>query len=209
MGNNEGTVTKDCQAYQEAENCFSSCDSGSNTNFNADRRYNQFPDTTQVVGINPDQIDQIKDFMMNHGSMVIAMYADGGFFSYSGGVYTEPAPGNSVNHALVCVGWEGSNWICKNSWGTGFGESGFIKFPMGQNVINEMEAQWTGMQFLDCAHEFDAHANQSCRRYTYTYTCTSSVFKKVYFIMKIGYFALFVMVFESKDKILTIFHVFL
>ena len=157
--NGEGTVTRDCQAYQEQENCFSSCDAGSNTNFEADKRYNQFPDTTQVVGINPDQIGDIKDFMMNHGSMVIAMFAEGAFFSYSGGVYTSQVQGSGVNHALVCVGWEGNNWICKNSWGAGFGENGFIRFPIGQGVLNEMEAQWTGMQFLECEHGFDAHAN--------------------------------------------------
>jgi hypothetical protein len=51
------------------------------------------------------------------------------FFAYGGGVYEyvwgEPVGG----HAVAIVGWDDADqaWICKNSWGEGFGEQGYFR----------------------------------------------------------------------------------
>jgi cathepsin L len=41
---------------------------------------------------------------------------------------------HSLNHAVFAVGYESdSHWIIKNSWGTSWGESGYVRIGMGSN----------------------------------------------------------------------------
>ncbi|XP_031481829.1 ervatamin-B-like [Nymphaea colorata] len=62
----------------------------------------------------------------------VAIAVDATMFQfYSQGVFTGPC-GNNLNHAVTIVGYgttvEGSNyWLVKNSWGTEWGEEGYIK----------------------------------------------------------------------------------
>ena len=39
--------------------------------------------------------------------------------------------GTSVNHGVLAVGLSDNFWLIKNSWGTGWGESGFIRIARG------------------------------------------------------------------------------
>lgn len=48
---------------------------------------------------------------------------------YSSGVFSNCAA--RINHAVLLVGVVGGNWKIKNSWGTGWGESGFIRLAGG------------------------------------------------------------------------------
>lgn len=48
---------------------------------------------------------------------------------YSSGVFSNCA--KSINHAVLLVGVVGGNWKIKNSWGTGWGEQGFIRLAGG------------------------------------------------------------------------------
>lgn len=48
---------------------------------------------------------------------------------YSSGVFSNCAA--SINHAVLLVGVSSNNWKIKNSWGTGWGESGFIRLASG------------------------------------------------------------------------------
>ena len=49
---------------------------------------------------------------------------------YTGGVFNNC--GASINHAVLLVGADGSgNWKVKNSWGTGWGEQGYIRLAPG------------------------------------------------------------------------------
>jgi len=53
------------------------------------------------------------------------------FFSYSSGVYKQTSSTKAGGHAVEIVGWghDSTNdyWIVKNSWGTGWGESGYVR----------------------------------------------------------------------------------
>mmetsp|Transcript_4101 Transcript_4101/g.8323 ORF Transcript_4101/g.8323 Transcript_4101/m.8323 type:complete len:375 (-) Transcript_4101:90-1214(-) len=49
---------------------------------------------------------------------------------YTGGVLSDLDCGRSVNHAVTIVGYTQSEWIIKNSWGTGWGEEGYIRLDM-------------------------------------------------------------------------------
>ncbi|XP_058724246.1 senescence-specific cysteine protease SAG12-like [Vicia villosa] len=52
------------------------------------------------------------------------------FHAYKEGIYTGPC-GKFINHALLIVGYgesEGKKyWLIKNSWGTGWGENGYMR----------------------------------------------------------------------------------
>jgi C1A family cysteine protease len=68
--------------------------------------------------------------LLNYAPVGVLIYADSGFMSYSSGVYSGcPAfetSYNSINHAVILIGYDASgNWIIKNQWNTGWGESGF------------------------------------------------------------------------------------
>jgi C1A family cysteine protease len=58
--------------------------------------------------------------------------------SYSGGVLTADQCGQDLDHAVQAVGYSGLDangyWIVRNSWGTSWGENGFIRLQMASNT---------------------------------------------------------------------------
>jgi KDEL-tailed cysteine endopeptidase len=71
--------------------------------------------------------------------VAIGIAASGDFASYRSGVFTGPCPGGR-NHAVLIVGYgtdaatRRDYWLIKNSWGPGWGESGYIRIQ--RNVPN-------------------------------------------------------------------------
>lgn len=65
------------------------------------------------------------------------------FHLYSSGVYNEPAcktDDDHLDHAVVVVGYGTTDdnldyWIVRNSWGTSWGEDGYIR--MSRNLKNQ------------------------------------------------------------------------
>ena len=77
----------------------------------------------------------IKQAIYSHGPVAAAVCVGSGFQYYSGGVFqTEECwQSGGVNHAIVLVGWNDSEqaWILRNSWGPGWGESGYMRIGYG------------------------------------------------------------------------------
>jgi hypothetical protein len=99
--------------------------------------------TTDGNGVASTQ--DIKNCMVQYGPIGCAVDA-GGFDSYSGGVFQ--GRGHSIDHDVILVGWHddpqistGGYWIMLNSWGTGWGEQGYMKIAYGSNDIGT-EAIW-------------------------------------------------------------------
>lgn len=63
----------------------------------------------------------------------IAIWAEDTFSMYRGGVMPCGTPDGSkqVNHAVAAIGWDASAFIVKNSWGTGWGDEGFVRLASG------------------------------------------------------------------------------
>ncbi|KAI1902309.1 hypothetical protein AGOR_G00043440 [Albula goreensis] len=62
------------------------------------------------------------------------------FHNYRGGLYNEPlCSSKTTNHAVLVVGYgtdKGQDyWLVKNSWGTGWGEKGFIRMARNKNNL--------------------------------------------------------------------------
>jgi cathepsin L len=86
----------------------------------------------------------IKMALCQHGPLSIAVDADEGFLAYSNGVYqgfkssksTDPND-YSINHAILLIGWDDSKhaWLIKNSWGTAWGENGYMWIDYDYNNV--------------------------------------------------------------------------
>lgn len=79
-----------------------------------------------------------KNVIATKGPVVggMAVYSD--FFSYKSGVYRHVTGGLSGYHAISVVGYDDDLkcWICKNSWGTGWGDNGWFKIGYGECMMD-------------------------------------------------------------------------
>ena len=69
----------------------------------------------------------------------IAIEADTRYFqSYSGGVLTSSSCGTNLDHGVLIVGYGTENgqkyWLVKNSWGTTWGENGYVKIARSDST---------------------------------------------------------------------------
>jgi hypothetical protein len=84
-------------------------------------------------------VDAIKTAIMTYGVVDAAVWSSSAaFVAYAGGIYNDSlttCPDNicyyaDTDHAISLVGWneeEGGYWILRNSWGTDWGESGYMR----------------------------------------------------------------------------------
>jgi len=88
------------------------------------------------TGSSVPTVNQIKQALCDHGPLAVAMMATPLFIGYTGGVYNE-AGVTGINHAVTIIGWDDtkSAWLVKNSWGTGWGMSGYFWIHYGSNNI--------------------------------------------------------------------------
>lgn len=84
----------------------------------------------------------MKEAIAKHGPLVATVFVDEAFQSYTGGVFDESSP-QRPNHAIVIAGWDDARraWHVRNSWGTGWGEDGYIWVKYGTSSIGYL-ASW-------------------------------------------------------------------
>jgi papain like protease len=129
---NKGVTEESCVPYVAVNSDCSSCaDREQRTMFVTD--WQEIID----IGARKAHIDTV-------GPVVacMAIYTD--FFSYKRGVYHHVTGELVGYHAVCCVGYSESEncWICKNSWGGGWGDRGFFKIAYGEAEMESTFAMY-------------------------------------------------------------------
>ena len=95
---------------------------------------------TGFVDLPAGDEEKLKIALATQGPISIAIDAGNpSFMQYQGGVYSEPSCGNAMDeldHAVLLVGYGtdkkfGDYWLIKNSWGTEWGEDGYVRMKRG------------------------------------------------------------------------------
>ncbi|MCI1640283.1 MAG: C1 family peptidase, partial [Bacteroidales bacterium] len=83
-------------------------------------------------------IEDMKEWLSCNGPLVTGFNVYQDFFSYKSGVYRHVKGEQKGGHCISCVGYDDKKeaWICKNSWGTGWGEHGYFLIGYGQCGID-------------------------------------------------------------------------
>lgn len=144
-----GIITEECMIY-EADDSVSCGDKSS------DWRKHLIPiaDYGYWRCDYPEDVDAIKTELINKGPLVTYFEVTGSFAQW-GGTHHSPddyypfEQGTSANHAVIIVGYKddpsignGGYWICKNSWGTGWGYNGYFNIEYGSLNIDNIEITW-------------------------------------------------------------------
>ena len=90
-------------------------------------------------------VSQAKEWIATRGPLVTGMEVCSDFFYYCGGVYVPEYGDGAGFHAICVVGYDDVEgcWICKNCWGTEWGESGWFKIAYGECGIGSSFAFYT------------------------------------------------------------------
>ncbi|KAL0849602.1 hypothetical protein ABMA28_013861 [Loxostege sticticalis] len=100
--------------------------------------------TAQVTGCRNFAVaseEDLKQTLAQVGPLSIALAASS-WNHYTGGIYDASMCDQNIDHAVLLVGYGTENgkpyWTIKNSWGSQWGESGYIRISRNQNTCNLM-----------------------------------------------------------------------
>ena len=135
---NSGVVTEACWPYTSGGGdsgvCRKTCTGSGQT-------WTKYKCKTGSV-VHPTSISGIQTELYNNGPMEAAFTVYEDFFNYKSGVYYHVSGGMAGGHAIKMLGWGHDSasgldyWLCANSWGTSWGDSGFFKIKQGDCGIN-------------------------------------------------------------------------
>ena len=132
--------------------------------------------------------DQIKQAIFDNGSVFATYYHENN--CYSNGAYYNSANENNLDHAISIVGWddnfdktnfnsqptENGAWLIKNSWGPGFGNSGYFWMSYEESSLGYVYSfDFTKNDHLGI-YQYDGTQNPLCRA-SITYTNIADVYK--------------------------------
>jgi len=83
-------------------------------------------------------VENIKNAIYTYGAVSAAVYVDSNFQAYTSGVMNSCKKSvRWTNHAIQLCGWDDAKgaWLLKNSWGTGWGENGFMWMAYNCNLV--------------------------------------------------------------------------
>ena len=125
---NKGVVDEACYPYvARDQNCTGLCNDASSR-------------ITKITGWREiKNIDGMMTWLSTKGPLVACYTVYSDFFAYKSGIYKRTAGSSRRGgHCVSVVGYNKTQryWICKNSWGTGWGDKGYFKIAFGQVGID-------------------------------------------------------------------------
>ena len=133
--------------------------------------------------------DQIKQAIFDNGSVFATYYDQGNYYGNKNSYYN-PDKKNILNHAISIVGWddnfdktnfnsqptENGAWLIKNSWGPGFGDSGYFWMSYEESSLGYVYSfDFTKNDHLGI-YQYDGTQNPLCSA-SITYTNIADVYK--------------------------------
>ena len=122
-----GVIPEDCMPYEADDTipCEAKCGNWREQLFGI-KSYKKLP---------RGDVNAIKEALINYGPLPATMEVYSDFYpNWNGGVYQQTSDEFVFGHVITIVGfndnWGGENegyWICKNSWGTEWGENGWFR----------------------------------------------------------------------------------
>ena len=143
----DGVADEDCLPYDPALDCSDRCSNWSH-------RVYKVTSHGTYDGPGATYRTNVMNSCENYGPIAVWMMVYSDFWGYSGGIYIKsPSATEEGGHFVNIVGWGTSGgtdyWICKNSWGTGWGVNGYFYIRRGTNESRiEEQAYWLTPQNL-------------------------------------------------------------
>ena len=96
-------------------------------------------------------MDSIKKALIEHGPLAICAHLYKDLYYYHGGIYHHRWGRRAGGHVMMLAGYDDYNqcWIVKNSWGTSWGEDGWVRIAYDSLDIAEWYGKGTGIMYLD------------------------------------------------------------
>lgn len=123
----EGVVAEACCPYQANDNV--ACPNCPRAFKIPTFRYSQF-----VLG----DVTNAKWAVENYGPLAVSMTVYADFYDYKVGIYQHASGANEGEHVVLLYGYDDSTtppcWLCKNSWGTDWGEQGHFRIAQTEGI---------------------------------------------------------------------------
>ncbi len=86
----------------------------------------------------------LKQALYDYGPFYIAICAGSNLQNAKGTTIVTASDGTSLNHAVTLVGWDDDNgcWLIKNSWGTSYGDKGYVRVKYGISGVGGSAARY-------------------------------------------------------------------
>lgn len=143
-------------------------------------------------------VNQMKANLVNNGPQITGMAVYRDFFSYASGIYKHVTGDLAGYHCVCVVGYDDQNeyWICKNSWGTNWGEAyggerGWFRIKYGECGIENVFGMWNMVvpkQIVDPCQAYLKRASYYLALYRKTsnrrYLCLYYRYMAAYYLCK-------------------------
>ena len=100
----------------------------------------------------PNDINTVKQAILDHGAIYTMMYINQPLYYNAADFTYYCGDSAAINHAVDLVGWDDTKvtaggtgaWICRNSYGTAWGEAGYFYVSYNDRYILDYPAYWPG-----------------------------------------------------------------